>query len=1138
MFKNLTNRRLKHFVTLGLLWIVVLTGVPFQALHSIYKEHNIVDTLYHAQQKANVVDRAFRKIAPQAQADGATDAMMVYDTNSSSSVPKFREWNGTSWGSETSANSVTGDIRHMVVKYAPTRDEAIMVVGTNTGQIQAQVWNGSSWGSNTVLGTHLNSAGSGDIPSLYRAFDIEYEQSSGDAIVVYGDGTADPNYQVWNGTSWSGANNIDIATTGVTNWIELAANIGSGTDNLAFITIDANVDIYGMRWNGTAWDDMNSGGTEAVWDATGSIATKKSIDVAFERNSGDLLFVWGDGTATTHLNYRTYSGTTLSAATALANANQGGVAHWIKLAANPGSSSNEIMLGEIDAGADLNTFIWTGTAFNAVHAEHSAGTENVIDMNFDIVYETSGSNPDDAWLLWGNSTTISRRLWDGGTDAWQTATTSDDDTANIVLNAQPNSGAVFALAYDDDTATNDDIRELHLTGGSQTWSSTQSIWGGPVARRLGLFRMAAASQAYNSSTEAMMVYHAEDITAVPKYRRWTGASWGSQADTSTTNGEIRHMAVKFSPTRNEGIMVTLGSTGQLQAQVWNGSAWGSPSLLTTMNNANGSRDTQSLYRGFDIEYENTSGDAIVVYNDATADPNYRVWNGTSWSGETNIDIPTTGRPNWIELASSPVSSSDNLAMILVDANVDVYGMFWNGTAWDDMNSGGTEAVWDATGSLATKKTVDVAFERTSGDVLFIWGDATATTQSFYRTYSGTTLSAATALANANQGGVVHWARLATNPTASSNEIMYAELDAGADLNTYRWSGTAWSAVDAEHSATTEDIIDMNFDIVYETHASNANVAWLVWGDSATVSRKRWSGSAWVTATTSGDDTARVVLNAQPNSGAVFTAIYEDDTSATDDVDQINLTSGSSTWSTQGDIWTGPIRRNLGLFLVDVASERYVAASNPTFTQSAYRWYVDSDSENVTDPWGNPDLAESTTLSVMPASNAPPATNNELRLRVALTVGTSALNTSSSQFRLQYKAGTDGSCTTGSWTDVGAAGGGSIWRFASSTPTDGTDLTVLRLTPSDVLQEYVKSNPSQTNHNSATIGQDIEYDFHIEHNGAASATQYSFRVADSAGSALSSYTVCPTLTTQPETSSVMRHGNFFSEGTKRGFLWAN
>lgn len=58
------------------------------------------------------------------------------------------------------------------------------------------------------------------------------------------------------------------------------------------------------------------------------------------------------------------------------------------------------MFGVLDAGSDLNTFLWTGTAWNAVHTEHSAGAETNASHAFDIAFETHSSNPDVAWLAW------------------------------------------------------------------------------------------------------------------------------------------------------------------------------------------------------------------------------------------------------------------------------------------------------------------------------------------------------------------------------------------------------------------------------------------------------------------------------------------------------------------------------------------------------------------------------------------------------------------------------------------------------------------------------------------------------------------------------------------------------------------
>ncbi len=210
------------------------------------------------------------------------------------------------------------------------------------------------------------------------------------------------------------------------------------------------------------------------------------------------------------------------------------------------------------------------------------------------------------------------------------------------------------------------------------------------------------------------------------------------------------------------------------------------------------------------------------------------------------------------------------------------------------------------------------------------------------------------------------------------------------------------------------------------------------------------------------------------------------------------------------------------------------AGTATITQNSYRFYVDSDSTNPTDPWGNPDLAENAILAVLPAKNAPPDNSAELRLRVSLAIGSSTLSASSTQFKLQYKIGTDSSCTTGSWTDVGA---GQPWTFASSSVSDGAVITAV-LSASDVNGHYAKSNPTVTNTNAVSVGQDIEYDFHIVGTTATSTKTYSFRVVKNDGSTLTGYTNCPTLTIRPETGDLLRHGMFFSEEIEKGSFFAD
>lgn len=1090
---------------------VALGGLPFEWFFVQLREGNIVDVLYRAHKNNNVIDVARELVEPRistAHADGATDAMMAYDTvNNSTSTPKYRLWDGNTWWSEQSASAFVGsELYNMQVRYAPTRDEAILVAITNTGQIQAQVFNGTTWWSPTTLSTVGDTVNNPNGASLYRWFDIEYEQTSGDAIVIVADNTADPDYYVWNGTSWTGPTNIDIPTTGRPLQIELASRTGS--DELAFITLDSNSDVYAMRWTGTAWNNM---AVATAWETTASIAgTRKAIDVTFETTSWDIMFAWWFATvATAHFRYRAYAAGVLGAVTNVTNANQGGVVSWLKLAPNPTTSSDQIMIGLQDAGADLNTFIWSGTAWSAVHAEHSAGMENAaVEMDFDITFETHSSNPNDAWLVWSDGATVSRKLWDGGTSAWAVATTMGDDNAAVLLNAHPNNGAVLAAVYEDDTSVTDDIREAHLTAGSQTWSAITQIWDGPVRRNVGVTRMAQATQKYNSSNEGMLAYTTEDSTTYPQYRRWTGSSWGSPASVSGTNGELRHMVLKTSPKRDEAALVTLWNNGRVEAQIWNGttSSWSNAQLLNTLNDANGNRDFQSLYRGFDIEYENSSGDLIVVTGDGTADPNYHVWNGSSWTGPVDINIPTTGRPNWIELTSKPWT--DELAMILIDSNIDVYGMRWTGSAWDNM---GTAAVWDATGAIATEKSIDVAYETTSWDALFMWLDATSTDQ-YYRTYSGTTLSAATLLDNAQAWGIGNWMTLASNPTSWSDQIMFWVLDVGSDLNTFIWSGTAWSAVHTEHTAGAETNASHAFHIAFETHSSNPNNAWLAYGDGVTISRKRWSAGAWWAATTQGDDTDFIQLNAQPNSGAFFMNAYESSASASMDITENRITGGGATFGTATAVYNGPVMRTaLPLSKIALASERYIS---PAYTQQAYRFFNNANSADV----GSALALQDTGASLGTAWAA-------FRLRALLRVDTNSILANAQNFKLQFaqKSGTCDTAFSGeTYADVTAAT--VIAYNDNATPADGVALTANVNDPTDggrtiVNQDYEELNNFTNTEAAIASGQDGKWDFALQDNGALANTDYCFRIVKSDGSLLNEYVMIPQITTAATWGSV-------------------
>ncbi len=404
----------------------------------------------------------------------------------------------------------------------------------------------------------------------------------------------------------------------------------------------------------------------------------------------------------------------------------------------------------------------------------------------------------------------------------------------------------------------------------------------------------------------MMAY--SKTTTTPFYRVWDGSNWGAEASAQNVTGNINYIVLKSARTRNEAILGVQTSTGAIYTQVWNGSSWGSLTQVGT---------GPTTTRSFDIAYEKNSDRAVIAYSSG-ADFAYRVWNGSALSSETVITAPpTTGAVNWMELRQNPLSASNEVAMIMLDANADVYGMAWTGSTWSNM---GAATVWDATAASAAKKTIDVEYEQTSGRAMFMWGDSVATDQ-YYRIWNGATLTSATLLDIATEGGLAEWVQLAARP--NSNEIMVGVQDAGADLNTRKWSGSAWDTATqhVEHSAAVENITSRVFDVIWETNSANAGKAWLLWGDSATVTAKQWSGTAWGTGTAlaGSDDTSFMRLRADPVSGAVFAGIYEDSSSATDDIWETRLTGGSAAWTAKNTIWGGPTGITPVFFRIDIAT---------------------------------------------------------------------------------------------------------------------------------------------------------------------------------------------------------------------------
>jgi hypothetical protein len=202
-------------------------------------------------------------------------------------------------------------------------------------------------------------------------------------------------------------------------------------------------------------------------------------------------------------------------------------------------------------------------------------------------------------------------------------------------------------------------------------------------------------------------------------------------------------------------------------------------------------------------------------------------------------------------------------------------------------------------------------------------------------------------------------------------------------------------------------------------------------------------------------------------------------------------------------------------------------------QNYYRFYVNNDAIDPTDPWpvGASDLGENTSIT---ETDDPMAENEQVRLRMTLRVNNATLPQSTTVFKLQYGLQVTTCSAISTWTEIGAPGSGIIWRGYDGTVADGTEVATgtpapgtLNISISDVAGTYEEQNNSAINPYSVDVGEDVEYDWLLEHNGAAQRSDYCFRMISSDDSELDGYNNYPTLRTT-EYTPVINEWRWYSD----------
>ncbi len=335
--------------------------------------------------------------------------------------------------------------------------------------------------------------------------------------------------------------------------------------------------------------------------------------------------------------------------------------------------------------------------------------------------------------------------------------------------------------------------------------------------------------AYAVAGDGQVIYGV-GTDAIPKYRSWTASTstWTAETNMQTAAATINFTVVQSSPTTTgRRIAGTLGTaaSNNLVIQRWNGSVWSSEWSVT---------NSQNTYRGFDIAYENLSGDCLVVYGDGTSTPKYRVWNGSTWSSAASISLSTgVGTIRWVRLVKK--MNSNEIAAVFVGSNTtgtNVNAAIWNGSSWSMEPAGGLGLDLQ-NGYDSFDAAYETNYDEGSRELVVAWATSSSSPFWAYATLVDTTWTKVT---NPPAIGsyTLYQISMGPSPLGTSNRIALGALGDNNNgtrgvVHGARWNGSSWS-------------IDSNLDTVCTEPTSHAvDVAFAGTTDNAILVFGDWSG---------------------------------------------------------------------------------------------------------------------------------------------------------------------------------------------------------------------------------------------------------------------------------------------------------
>jgi len=342
--------------------------------------------------------------------------------------------------------------------------------------------------------------------------------------------------------------------------------------------------------------------------------------------------------------------------------------------------------------------------------------------------------------------------------------------------------------YDDD----EELLASAWVSGSSTGIAMQR-WSGQAWHRdfdaswvsSGNANVRSLALAYEGSGDALFVW--ADGSANPKFRVRHHGEWTDEAAVfglAPGLGAVAWMELASRTGSDEITLVYADSLLALRAVVWNGTSWNTADVATLEILLR-----STTLRCFDVEYEESSGDALIIWAGPLGGVKYarRASGASSWSTTSGISgLSTT--PSLFDLAAEP--GSDRIAMAGLEdsaAGSEPKSAIWSGSAWSSvtvLESGSNVTLGATAGDLGI-----AAGWIGTGTAIAVYADNQSGRIDWARWTSGTGWVLQSDFTIAGKGTTES---VLLAPFAGSNRILALLSDSNSDLYAASYDGSTWT----------------------------------------------------------------------------------------------------------------------------------------------------------------------------------------------------------------------------------------------------------------------------------------------------------------------------------------------------------